>query len=56
MTKLFLDLVQVYCNVLEEYPGILEKTEGFRLLLVEKELEGNMLVAKISDLKQALEA
>jgi hypothetical protein len=37
-TKQFLDLLNVYCDVMEEYPGLLQKIEEFRAIARSKEL------------------
>ena len=36
-TKKFLELLKVYCDVMDEYPGLLQKIEEFRTIAKSKE-------------------
>lgn len=37
MQKTFLDLIQMYTSLLEEYPGIVKKSEDFRQAMILKD-------------------
>jgi hypothetical protein len=57
MTKKFLELIKVYCDVMEEYPGMVQKIEEFRILLRSKEQTNASLEAfakKLQEENQAL--
>ncbi len=36
-TKKFLELLNVYCDVMQEYPGLVQKIEEFRTIVRSKE-------------------